>query len=680
MVATLTNRESERESSTGSTESSKAPIVVVGNGPVGLRFLEQLTAERRSLAGTQPRLQQQPIIAFGEEPRAAYDRINLTTCLEGRSPRDLELQNAEWYSSHGIELRTSERIVDIDPQLRIARTLVGEEVAYESLVLATGSRPFVPPIQGTDLEGVFLYRTVEDLEGIRNFSRRTKSAAVLGGGLLGLEAARALVRLGMETHVVEMASVLMARQLDNDGAALLRNMVEELGVRTHVQRQTDRITEAGNGLRLEFRDGLTLNVDMIVISTGIRPRDELARSCDLKTGPRGGFVINDELQTSQPDIYAIGECACHRGTVYGLAAPGFQMAGILAGNLCGESSTFEGSDESTKLKLLGVDVALSGSYLDVSDARVLTSRGKDFYRRLVLRHGRIVGASGVGSFPELPRIQECITNHRRIWWWQRGRFERQGTLWEKPEAEDVTAWPAGAIVCSCRNVARGTLTSSCQAGCRSAEELMADTGAGTVCGSCLPMLAALAGSEPALPVTVPGWRCLLASSIAACFLIPLLLLLGPIAMATSVQDFRYRVDILWRDAFWQQTTGFALLAVVGLALVLSFRKRIRRFQFLNFGAWRAAHGVLGVATILGVLVHTGMRTGANLNFLLMASFLGINFAGGLTGAVSALESRLAGKAQRVLRHWRPRLTLLHIIFFWPFPVLIVFHIVAAYYF
>ena len=679
MSAILANLEREHLTVPGSAPPTRRPIVVVGNGPVGCRFLERFVATRQETAAARLELiDDQPLIVFGEEPRAAYDRVKLTSFFDGRTADDLQLQSEEWYSQSGIELCTGDPVVEIDRERRLVRSRSGREVHFESLILATGSAPFVPPVDGTTLPGVFVYRTIDDVERIQSFGRSSNSAAVLGGGLLGLEAARALVSLGMATHIVEKAPALMARQLDNEAAALLREMVERVGVMTALQRQTQRIVRQPEGLSLEFRDGPPLNVDMVVIAAGIRPRDELARECGLEIGSRHGIVIDDRLQTSSDNIYAIGECACHDDTVYGLVAPGYQMAEILAANLSGGDARFTGSDQSTRLKLLGVDVALCGDYLDPSGAQKLDYCGPDYYRKIVIRDHRIVGAVGVGPFPELPRIQECISTGRRIWSWQRRRFNTTGFIWEAAESNDVADWPAGAVICSCRAVTRGTLTAAWHGGCRHVEALSRETEAGTVCGSCLPLLAAIAKQPSETVAAVPGWRYLLGASILATLLIPLLLILGPVAAANSVQDLSYQIDLLWQSSFWKQVSGFTLLAVVGLALLLSLRKRVARFNFLNFGWWRAAHGMLGLATIFGVIVHTGMRLGANLNLCLMVCFLTLNFAGGLTGVLSALESRATGSKQRLLKRWRPRLTLLHILFFWPFPILVAFHIAAAY--
>lgn len=680
MSAIVTSLESEHLTVQESASPDRQPVVVIGNGPVGYCFLENFVRARKEAAASRLELiDDQPIIVFGEEPTPAYDRVHLTNCLEGLTADDLRFQSRSWYARHGVELVTGDPVVRIDRQNRTVCSASGREVQYDSLIIATGSRPFLPPIRGVDLPEICVYRTIEDLEKIRQQAKRSQRAAVLGGGLLGLEAARAFVSLGLETHVIERAPALMPRQLDNEAALLLREKVEQLGVRTVLNRQTDAITRQPEGFRIEFRDRLTLQVDMVVVAAGIRPRDELARDCGLETGPQGGIVVDDHLRTSDENIYAIGECACHQDTVYGLAAPGYQMAETLALHLTGEDACFSGSDESTRLKLLGVDVALCGDYLDLSGAQKLVYRRADFYRKIIVRGQRIVGAVGVGPFPELPIIQDWIATRQRIWPWHKRRFNAEGTLQKTTESQSVTEWPEGAVICSCRSVTRGILTAACAEGCSSVEALSKATGAGTVCGTCLPLLAAL-NNQPADPIpATPGWRWLLGASITVAVLVPVLVMIGPVSVATSVKAPFYQLDLFWQSSFWKQVSGFTLLGITGGALLLSFRKRISSFNFLNFGVWRAAHGVLGLLTIAGLMAHTGFRFGANLNLCLMICFLTLNFAGGLTGLFAALETRSSGSVQRLLKRWRPRLTLLHILFFWPFPVLVAFHIAAAYY-
>ncbi len=330
-------------------------IVVIGNGMVGHRFCERLVEydlERNY-----------EIVTFCEEPRPAYDRVNLTKYFERRDAGHLQLAQADWYAENGITLHIGDRAIAVDRVRRLVISQHGREVKYDTIVLATGSAPFVPGVPGVDKKGVFVYRTIEDLERILACAGTATRAAVIGGGLLGLEAAKAVLDLKLETHVVELAPRLMPRQVDDAGGRMLRDKIESLGVNIHLGASTRAFVGNGKVEGVELTDGHTVPVDMVVISAGICPRDELARECGLEVGPRGGVVVDDLLQSSDPEILAIGEVAWHRGMIYGLVAPGYEMAEVVAANLTGGERVFTGFDMSTKLKLMGVEVASFGDIL-----------------------------------------------------------------------------------------------------------------------------------------------------------------------------------------------------------------------------------------------------------------------------------------------------------------------------
>ena len=327
-------------------------IVVIGNGMVGHRFCDRIA----SLGVTK----QYRVTVIGEEPRPAYDRVNLTAFFQGKTADDLSLASSSWYEEHGIELRTGVRVESIDRQGHLVCLSDGQSLPYDALVLATGSAPFVPEIPGLPKHGVFVYRTIEDLEGIREYAAKARSVSVIGGGLLGLEAAKAMLDLNLETSVVEFAPRLMPRQLNEQASSVLQRHLETLGLRILLNRRIHSVEGNGSVTGLRLADEDVLGSDMIIVSAGIRPRDELARDCGLAVGQRGGVVVDDELRTSDPDVYAIGEVALHNGVIYGLVAPGYQMADALASTFAGTPKTFTGSDFSTKLKILGVDVANFG--------------------------------------------------------------------------------------------------------------------------------------------------------------------------------------------------------------------------------------------------------------------------------------------------------------------------------
>jgi nitrite reductase (NADH) large subunit len=642
-------------------------LVIIGNGMASHKLCEKLVA-----SGAADKYR---IVVFGEEDRPAYDRVHLTEFFSRRTPEQLQFATASWYAENGIELHLGDAAASLDRAQHIVRSVSGAEVKYDRVVFATGSQAFVPPIAGHDLPGVFVYRTIEDLERIKAYTANCRRAAVLGGGLLGLEAAKALHDLNLQTWVVERGASLLARQLDPKAGALLQAHVEKLGLKVCTQRETERIEAiAGNDRLLQFNTGECLRVQLVIIAAGIRPRDSVAAQAGLEIARRGGIKVNDALQTSDPDIFAIGECASHNGICYGLAAPGYKMADVLADNLTGKRRRFTGSDQSTRLKLAGIEVATLGDFQ--ANGETLRWHSKDGFRQLVLQRGQLVGATAVGEWPEAGRAMELIERRALVWRWQISRFNRTGRLWSGAETLPVVQWPEAAIVCNCVGVRRGALSTACAEGCATIEQLARRTGASTVCGSCKPLLAEFLGA-PAWLTPVAGLKLLAVAALLALVLALTIFFTPVVAFATSVQAGLRQLDVLWRDDFWKQVTGFSLLGLALISLLLSLRKRVKKFAWGKFGHWRAVHALLGTVTLMALVTHTGFRLGHNLNFVLMANFLALALVGALAGLVTALERRLGARAAKRLRtFW----TGAHIAMAWPLPVLVAVHILTAYYF
>jgi len=360
---------------------SRKHVIVVGNGMVGCKFCARLT--EKDTEG------QFKITTFCEEPNPAYDRVHLSEYFDdAKTVDDLILQPLDWYEEHGIDIHLEDKVVKIDREKKTVTSAKGLEMAYDKLILATGSSPFVPPVPGIDKEGVFVYRTIEDLDEMVAHAKKpeVKTAAVVGGGLLGLEAAKATQDLGLKSHVVEFAPRLMPRQVDDAGGQVLKDIIEDRGIDVHLNKATTNIAGDGKVTAMEFKDETTLDVDMIVVSAGIRPRDELARECGLEVGERGGVVVNDQLLTNDPDIYAIGEVALYNNFIYGLVAPGYTMADAVASQLIGTDGDFKGADMSTKLKLIGTDVASFGNIEPKENHSNLTivDPHKGIYKRLII--------------------------------------------------------------------------------------------------------------------------------------------------------------------------------------------------------------------------------------------------------------------------------------------------------
>jgi len=499
-------------------------LVVIGNGMVGHRFLESVVA----LAG--PSLS---ITVFGEETRAAYDRVQLTSFLSGKSARDLSMVEDGFFDKHGIALHLGDPVVAIDRDARTVRSASGLEIAWDVMVLATGSSPFVPPVPGQDREGCFVYRTIDDLEAIRDAAAAAKAkavngnansycdeanadcdgpsaarrsdvrlsprGAVVGGGLLGLEAAKALCDLGLETHVVEFAPRVMAVQLDDTGGSLLRRKIEALGVRVHTGKNTAEIT-AGEDThhRMRFADGSSLDVDVVVWSAGIRPRDQLAREAGLNVGERGGIAIDEACRTSDPDIYAIGECALWQGKVFGLVAPGYEMARIAAARITGTTcEDFAGADMSTKLKLLGVEVAsLGDAHATTSGAQTwsFVDGRRGIYKKIVTSAdgSRLVGAMLVGDADDYGSLLHTIKSGAEL-----PKNPEDLILPARDGAAPAASMvlPDAAQVCSCNNVTKGTICAAIDGGCTTLGAIKKCTGAASSCGGCAGLVTQILRAE-----------------------------------------------------------------------------------------------------------------------------------------------------------------------------------------
>ena len=460
-------------------------IVVIGNGMVGQRFLEQLVGRLEGRAAE--------VTVFCAEPRPAYDRVQLTSFFSGKSAADLNLVPDGFFEKHGIALRLGDKATAIDRTRRIVSSARGHELPYDKLVMATGSYPFVPRVPGAEWPDCFVYRAIEDLEAIRIAARAARTGTVIGGGLLGLEAAKALHDLGLETHVLEFAPRLMAVQLDDAGGRLLRRKIEALGVAVHTSKETTKIVKGTERRhKLLFADGGSRETDLVVFSAGIRPRDQLARAAGLAIGERGGIVINDHCQTSDPDIYALGECALWGGRSYGLVAPGYQMAEIAARHLAGErDARFADADMSTKLKLMGVDVASIGDAHGAAPGAlncVFTDEATGLYKKLVISgdRKRLLGAVLVGDAADYGSLLQMALNAIPL-----PEHPEDLILPARAGARTgmgVDLLPASALICSCNSVAKGALCDAIAAGCASLGALKKVTKASTTCGGCGPLV------------------------------------------------------------------------------------------------------------------------------------------------------------------------------------------------
>ena len=466
-------------------------VVVVGNGMVGHHYVEQLVASDVKAQ----------ITVIGGETRPAYDRVHLSEFFAGRSPEDLALTTRDHYRELGVEAHFGDRVASIDRDHKTVTTDSGKQFAYDKLILATGSYPFVPPVKGNDLEPCVVYRTIDDLGIIQAQAKGGKVGVVVGGGLLGLECANAVKNLGLETHVVEFAPGLMGVQLDGGGSAMLRRKIEALGVTVHTSKATQVIEQDAEGearVRMQFADGSSLATDMIVFSAGIRPYDQLAKDCGLTVGERGGIEIDYHCKTSDSDIFAIGECALFGGRIYGLVAPGYRMAEAAVSQLTNEVVPFQGADMSTKLKLLGVDVGSIGDAHGKeagSVAYTFSDERIDVYKRLIVSADgkKLLGAVLVGDCSDYDTLLQYFLNGIAL------PADPQTLILPynagAAPALGAAALPATATICSCHNVSKGDIVNAMDAGFCSLAEVKDETAASSGCGGCAALLKSVVDDE-----------------------------------------------------------------------------------------------------------------------------------------------------------------------------------------
>jgi len=647
---------------------ASSPVVIVGTGPVGIKALLSLLEKNPH----------ENIVIYGDEPWEPYNRVKLSSFLAGEidwsdltgSQRIPDLENLAQH--HNC------KVTSIDRENKIVVDETGREQPFSKLILALGSRPHIPDIQGTDLPGVYTFRNMSDAQYLMARQVKSRTAVVVGGGVLGLEVAKAMSRNNTRVIVVDHSMHLMSNQLDESAAELLREHIFSLGISLYLGAGIKTVIGEDKVTGVELRNGKNLSCDTVIFSTGIKPNIELARDARLVVGR--GIRVSDNMQTSDPDIYAIGECAEHRDIVYGLVAPGFEQAKVAVADIHKRKIKYTGSVAATQLKVVGLPVFSmgrtgEGESKSMFVGHVFNKPENGIYRKIVIFRNRLVGAISVGKWDTLHRVQESISKERFVWPWQIKQFLQTGDLWPLEEGKIISQWPSHAIVCNCMSVTRGQCSKAINAGNTTIDSLMQATSASTICGGCRPLLHELLGSG-AKAEKIKAVKSFLSYSLLAViaafaiFFVP-----GLVYNASSETALQW--DVVWRNSLIKQISGFTILSFIVLALLVSLRKRWKRFSFLDYSIWRYLHVFLGVLIVIGLFVHTGFRGGNNLNAWLMFLFTGLILAGGVYGVFMSVQHKVDGAlAQRV----RGYMNWVHLLLFWPVPVLLGFHILKSYYF
>ena len=653
---------------TGPGNNHRLPnIVVVGAGPVGVRFIDEL--KRRNV--------QCKLTLFGNEPYDLYNRVQLSNVLSrNKDYADIVYTLPPATDDFVLDYQ-QQHVRSIAPDHQRIETQRGEQFHYDHLVLATGSNPHIPAIEGCHLAGVFTFRNLRDTETLMARIFRSRRIVVVGGGLLGLEAARALSRHRTEVVLVQQSDRLMNRQLDAKAAAMLENYVTAQGIEVLTDSGVLRVLGDDRVTGVTTRSGATLACDSVLFCTGIKPEISLALEAGIKVGR--GIKVNDHLQTSRDNIYAIGECCEHNDMVYGIVSPGLEQASVLADHFAHGQSTYQGTQTIATLKVVGQSVCSMGEVAEVTDRPgqkrlSFTDKKSGIYRKLVIHRGKIIGACAIGEWEESRRVQEAFLSHGRLYPWQRLWFKLTGRLWTHSGNQQVGQWPEAALICQCNHITRGAISAAIAQGCESVADIGEKTTAGTVCGSCQPLLQNLLGGA-VKPVAVVGAIPILTLSILAIIAAFLFVFYPGVSPVDSVQTPSF--DHLWTDGFWKQVSGFSMVGIITLGLVMSLRKRARWTFLGNFAHWRLVHILLGVLALGVLLAHTGAHLGENLNRWLMMNFLLVSAMGALAG----ITLSWAGKTSMVsVRAMKKGWFWAHVLVTFPLPALLITHIVSVYYY
>jgi nitrite reductase (NADH) large subunit len=648
------------------SEDAYADIVIIGAGRAGFHMAQLLKGFGR-------------ILVFDAEPFAPYDRVKLSNLLSREVEEGHLFFDLSCFADDRNLKFVRRRIVKIDAQARFVRSENRRRTYYGKLVLCLGSASRRPSIPGIDLKGVYTFRDLGDGRQLIEHADRAAHAVIIGGGYLGLETASGLHRRGLQCGVVETQPQLMPGQLEAAAAAHLKAMFEELGMAAHTGRQVEAIE--GNAAReataVRLDGGETLKAEMIVVCAGVAPNVGLARDAGLRTGR--GIIVDDAMRTSDPNIYAVGECAEHRGRLYGLVGPAIEQAEIAVDALRGGEPAYGGSVAASSLKIAGIDLFVAGDFRVGDDKRTrivaYRDRKSGAYRALAVRDKRIVGGVAIGQWAHTYRLRRAVEISEPIENGQARRFARTGHIWVEHATASVANWPCEALLCNCRLVTKGTIDVVIASGARTQDAVSRATGAAQLCGSCKPLIDELLGqgsdTKPPFLGALGVLSLVVLASLAAFLAVPI----WPVPLEISSA---FRVDALWTNSVLKQVTGFSLLASVLIGGLLFLRKRTSYSLPGSYKAWRLVHAGLGGLMIGLLFAHTGFSLGSHLNGWLMTSFLTTLSAGVLAGLAASVDARLAfpgGNAKlRRAAAW------LHILIAWPLPLLLFVHILMVYYF
>ncbi|MCQ3829353.1 NAD(P)/FAD-dependent oxidoreductase [Microbulbifer elongatus] len=646
--------------------------VVVGAGPVGVRCTQRLL-EYSSDA---------QVVLIGGESNQPYNRVRLSQYLADNLESS-ELDNpvsrephprlAEFYGRNIIEIDRAQKLL-IDAE--------GKHQPYSKLILATGSTPVLPELPGIELKNVVGFRDLQDTHDLIRLRETVQTFVVVGAGALGLEAAAAL-KTSNNRVVLLARRGLLGNRLSSTANRYLSAALSALQVEVLEGIGLVSCTGSHSVEQITLSDGSTLRTDCVVLCTGISPETTLATRSGLAT--RRGILVSPYLQTSDPDIYAVGECAEYDDQLYQLVRPGFEQAEICSRHITATTEQarnvppYRGSRNDIQLKISHIPCLVIGETEQdnphETQVHTFENRFKGHYRELYVRNGRLAGAVMVGSWEESHLLKQAIEDSASVSERQLTNFREHGHLWQKAAVQTIKQQPDSYLVCQCNGVSKGELCGVIARGKRTLQDLELETNAGSACGSCRPLMAELL-DLPAPNLVMRHARGILVISVLSLILIAIAVLAPPPPISDSVQVSWYLKKI-WYDSFWKQVSGYTLLTLCLLTASLSMRKRLQRINLGHLDHWRYIHSIIGFAALLVLLVHTGFRLGENLNLALMLVFLAATCTGSLVGVFMARNHHWTDLKLREHRKWWSRV---HYALLWTLPILLFYHIFAVYYF
>lgn len=649
--------------------SDNPPVVIIGAGPTGIHAA-------REFLRLSPKTQ---LVLYGSEPWQPYNRVRLSDLLAGEIEWDDISNELTVPSDREAFIKINTPIVQIDKVNKCVIDINGNQQPYSFLILALGSRAKRADAKAkTSLYGIYTYRDVDDAQDLMTHVLQSSHTVVVGGGVLGVEVAFALKAQNPRTEVtiVHKNDRLINRELDPLASAFLLKQVQKAGIKVILNSTIDEFIGDSDITGLRLNDGELILCDNLISCAGIVANTRLAYDSGLEVGR--GIKVNDYLQTSDPFIYAVGECAEHNGETYGLIGPGIEQATIAVNNIVNKNNEkYKGSARSMRVKVKHLPVfSLAKNKLKKQGLkqRVYEDEKETKFREIFLSKGRLVGATALGEWPEIGQMQEAIDRRMRVWPWHRIYFKRTGSLWPETEFSNPREWPETAMLCTCGAVTRGEISSALNEGCNTIKEVSDRTGAALGCGTCKPLLSMLMGDDiEVMPNTLKG--------PLLCFIVLTVLFFAgfyfpSFTVPTSFKDQNFWTALVF-DNGWQQVTGYGALTFFFFSFVLSLNKRWKLFQFASFYFWRVIHAALLVVSIAVLFVHTNFNLGVNFNNQLISFYLLTMFSGATVAGLIVLDGGFFGA---MFRNSRALLARLHIILVWILAGLILMHVASVYYF